>query len=201
MIYLILILFYIPVKIFFPTKVVGKENLKKGKSIIVCNHTSWLDPILLVVAMPSIRLNFMAKKELFKGRFRSWFIKSLGGYPIDRGQTDITGIKNTLYLLKKERSVVIFPEGTRNKSENEGEMLAIKNGVSMLAIKGKSPIIPMFFKRKPKFLRFNKLYVGESFTLDEFNDKKLTQQVLDEASGKIKVNLDNLKEKSITKGK
>ena len=201
MIYIILILFWLPVKILFPTKIIGKKNLIKGKAIMICNHRSLLDPIILTVAMPSIRLSFMGKKELFKGKLVSWFLKSLSVFPVDREKADLTSIKHTLHLLKKEKPVVIFPEGTRNKDEQNSEMLALKNGVSMLAIKGESPIVPIYIEKKIKLFRFNKMYIGEPFDLSEFKEQKLTQPVLDEASGKIKENIENLKEKSLTKGK
>ena len=117
MIYLLFILFLIPAKILFPTKVVGKKNLIKGKALMICNHRSLLDPIIMACAIPSIRLSFMGKKELFKNKFVGWFLKSLGVFPVDREKADLASIKHTLYLLKKEKPVVVFPEGTRNKSE------------------------------------------------------------------------------------
>lgn len=201
MIYLLIIIFYLPARILFPTKVVGRENLIKGKAIMICNHRSLLDPIMMVALMPSVRFSFMGKKELFKGRFKSWFLKSIGVYPVDRQNVDLTSIKHTLTILKNNKPVVIFPEGTRNKQSDDSEMLQLKNGVSMFAIKGDSPIVPMYFEKKVRLFRFNRFYIGQPFNLSEYKGEKLTQPVLDAASEKIKENLDKLREKSLAKGK
>ena len=199
MYYLLIILFLIPFRILFPAKIVGKKNLIKGRAIIICNHRSLLDPLMMVALMPGKRLSFMAKKELFNNRFNSWFLKSIGAFPVDREKADLASIKHTLKLLKEDKQVVIFPEGTRNKSE-EG-MLQLKNGVSMFSIKGDSPIVPMYFEKKIRLFRFNRLHIGEAFTLDEYKNEKLTQPVLDEASEKIKNEFEKIIEISKTKGK
>ena len=63
--YFIRALFYLPIKIFYPTKIVGRQNLINGKSILICNHTSNLDGIIIGVSLKQ-QISFLGKAELFR---------------------------------------------------------------------------------------------------------------------------------------
>lgn len=167
------IILFIPVKLFFPTKIIGKNNInKKDKTILICNHQSIFDVIILLITYPK-KIYFLGKKELFSNKFKSWLFRSLGVIPIDRGNVQINSIKQVLKLLKENKTIGIFPEGTRNKNENtEGELQEIKNGVIMFSVKSCSSIQPTMIQRKPKFFRKNKITFGERFNFNNVNNKK-----------------------------
>ena len=59
----------------------------------------------------------------------------------------------------------------------------------MLAIKTKTPIVPVWIKKKPRLFRINSVKFGKPFTLEEFYDEKLTSEVLSKAGDKIAKNL------------
>lgn len=178
-------LVYIPFCIIFPTKVVGRKNLKKGKMVICMNHTSNFDAPLFA-SKTFERKYYLAKIELFKGKFKSGFLKLIGAMPIDRVNPSLNSIKNALGVLRKNKKLVIFPEGTRkNDLVDKGEIGETKNGAAMFAIKSKSPIVPVWINRKPKAFRLTKYIIGEPFELSEFYDKKLDEQTLNEAGAII----------------
>ena len=108
-----------------------------------------------------------AKKELFNSKFKAWVIKGIGGISIDRQSNDLGAIKASLKVLKEGRKLVIFPEGTRHHNQTM-EFGEIKGGASMLAIKAKVPIIPIYINRQPKIFRKSIITIGEPFELDEF---------------------------------
>lgn len=164
----------------YPTKFIGKKNLiKKGRMILAANHQSNRDAFILAVHIGR-RFRFMGKKELFQNKILNFFLRSWGGYPVNRGEADITAIKTTLRLLKNGESLAIFPEGTRIENT---EMKKIKNGVAMFASKTESPIVPAFFMKKPKPFRFNKVLIGKPFYIHEmFGTTNLTKEQLSEAS-------------------
>lgn len=175
------ILLYIPLWILFPTFFCGKKNVPKGKVIFVANHRSNMDIVVLNMALLRNQ-KMLAKKELFKNKFLGGFFKKMGCIPVDRGQTDLNAIKLSLKVLKENKILTIFPEGTRNKTSLElGE---VKTGACMLAIKAKAPIVPVWIKKKPKLFCFNKIKFGKPFTLEEFYSSKLDKDTLNEA-GKI----------------
>ena len=179
---------FLPLTIFFPTIVRGRKNLVKGKAIFTANHRSNMDPIM-VYLKANRKMYFVSKKELFKKKFASWYLKGLGCIPIDRGTTDITATKEILKTLKNNKTIGIFPQGTRSEDED----MEIKSGVCMFAIKSKAPIVPIYIKKKPKLFIFNTIYVGEPFELDKFYDQKLTKEVLDEAAKIVVEKFEELK--------
>ena len=102
-------------RIFCRIKVTGAENLPGGSAIICSNHTSLLDPVVIAVAMYRKRrqmMKFMAKKELSRVPVLAWLIKPLVIF-VDRGNSDLKAIRDTIELLRKGDKVLVFPEGRR----------------------------------------------------------------------------------------
>ena len=52
----------------------------------------------------------------------------------------------------------------------------------MLALKAKCPIVPVWIQKKPRLFRLNRIRFGKAFTLEEFYDKKLNKETLDQAT-------------------
>ena len=66
---------WLPIRLLFPTKVIGKKNLPKKKgAVLTCNHYSNMDCIIIDVFLNK-KVRFLAKKELFKNKFVSWVLK------------------------------------------------------------------------------------------------------------------------------
>lgn len=183
---------FLPIRMFYPTKFIGKKNLPKEGCIIASNHKSNLDAILLATHTWEKKY-YLAKKELFEKKGNAFLFKGIGCIKIDRQTNDIGAIKECLKVLKDKKKLVIFPEGTRVNNEKQ-ELGEVKHGVAMFAIKGKVPIVPMFILNKPKFLRRNKVYIGEPFTLEEFYGKKLSNEELTLASEKVAEKMNELRE-------
>lgn len=162
----------------YPTVFKGKKNIPKGKAIFVCNHTSNMDPILLVMATWR-KQYFLAKKELFKNAFMRGILKCVHAIPVNRGKIDLNATKNSIRVLQKNKILTIFPEGTRNKTQND--LSEIKAGAAMFAIKTKTPIVPIWIKKKPRVFCPNCLKFGKPFTLEQFYDQKLTAEVMEQA--------------------
>lgn len=189
---------FLPLKIFWPTKVIGKKNLpKKEKAILACNHRSNTDIAVLDINLKR-RPYVLAKDSLFKNKFKGAILKSWGAIPVDRQNVGISVIKKVLKLLNENNWLLVFPEGTRKDITDE-ENMSLKNGTAMFAIKSKSPIVPMWLVKKPKFCHRNVLLIGEKFYLDEFYDKKLNAEVLNEASKVISQKMQELRDDYLKK--
>ena len=182
-------------RFFFPTKFVGKKNLPKGACIIASNHTSNMDAVNLAVHTWEKKY-FLAKKELFKNRLVGFFAKKCGGIKIDRQGNDVNAIKESLKVLRNNKKLVIFPEGTRTNNENM-ELGEVKQGVAMFAIKAKVQIVPMFIVRKPKVWRRNKVVIGQPFELTEFYGKKLSAEDLSQATEIVAKKMEELRESAL----
>lgn len=178
--WIVLIIVFLPITIFLPTRIVGRKNLPKGKAIYACNHQTNAD-IFVIGTKLRKRIYALAKAEIFKSKISNWFFKGIGGVKINRGKADIQAIKDVLTVLnKKQKPIVIFPTGTRNSSPEEVQ--DAKNGVAMFALKSKSPIIPMVLIKKPRIFRFNKLVVGKPLDLSKYENMPATKEVYAEIS-------------------
>ena len=163
------------------------------------NHTSNIDAILMVVGTYEKKY-YLAKKELFKPCIKGAFLKTLGAIKIDRDSADLGAIKQALGVLKQNKKLVIFPEGTRSMSDDM-QMREVKNGAAMLAIKSKSPIVPVWIFSRPKAFKMTKVLIGKPYELDEFYGQRLSEEVLNEASEIILQKLNELKSEAEEKFK
>jgi len=113
----------------------GRENLPENKPLIlVCNHQSMHDIIPIIWFLRKVHPKFISKKELGKGIPSVSLNLRIGGSAlIDRkdGKQALTEIKKAgEYINSTNRSMVIFPEGTRSKTGKPKEFAT--NGLKML---------------------------------------------------------------------
>ena len=152
--------FYILGKTLFPGKALGVENLpEKGGYILAFNHRSWKDVPLSYYAVPGYR-HFLAKEEMYNSKFARWIFPKMGAIAVDREKIDLSTIRKISKVLRDGEVLGIFPEGTRNK-ENEDEMLQFKNGAALFALQAKVPVLPVYIYKKPRFFKRNYIYIGK----------------------------------------
>ncbi len=121
-------------------RVCGRNNVPgSGAVLIVANHLSWYDPILLGVALPR-RVWFFTKAQIFGWPVVGWLGRVTGQIPVHRGEGDRTAIERALSYLREGRAVVFFPEGTVERQE---QMIAAHTGVAMLALRSGAMILPV----------------------------------------------------------
>lgn len=137
----------------------GREHIPEGACLICGNHTSMLDPILLVLALgPAGNYSAMSKAELFQNPLLAALLRWLNAFPVHREKNDIAAIKTALKALKDGRKLIIFPEGTRVK---EGEATTAKHGAAMLALRAAAPLLPVYISDEKKTFRKIRVVFGE----------------------------------------
>ena len=177
-------LIYIFIRLFYPFTVINKERADSSKPcIIVCNHLGGTDSFTVACCFKK-KVFFLGKKEWFQKQPLSGFLKMMGGLPVDRENVDLNAIKQCLTTLKQGKQLCIFPEGTRNRTGEE--LLPLKSGVSMIAIKSKVDILPIFIYKKSKLFKRNYVAIGEKFSLEEFYGQKIDKTVCDQATNVVK---------------
>ena len=157
--------------IFFPIKIYGKENLPEGSAVVVCNHLSIIDSVYFVKLNLHENFSIIAKKELFDNKLVGKILKSYGAVAIDRDNPDVKTLISVIKNLKNGEKVLLFPEGTRNKTGTT-ELQKIKDGSSIFALRAKCPIVPVIIYKKARLFKKNKMIVGKPFELTDFYDKK-----------------------------
>ena len=131
----------------FRIRVEGRENLKKVQTkgyILAPTHVSAIDPVFIVVTRWGRRMVVFAKKELFEiNAFLTWFFRCCGGVCVRGTKDEMAVISQTVEACKQGRTLLIFPEGTRGKTESELELGEFHNGSFKMAMKTGCPIIPL----------------------------------------------------------
>ncbi len=155
--------FLIIFKLFFRLKVTGQQNIPQdGPFIIVANHSSLLDPIILGVSIKP-KIIFVAAAYLFEISWLGYLLRKANSIPVQR-ENDIKAIKQSLKILQKGGVLGIFPEGGIDRQKNN---LPVRAGAAYLATKVGVPIVPIKIKgadkalpRGAKFIRsLNKIEV------------------------------------------
>jgi 1-acyl-sn-glycerol-3-phosphate acyltransferase len=125
----------------FDLKVYGQRNVPAtGGVLLVSNHQSYLDPMLLGVHLKR-PLNYIAKSELFKHRLGGWFLRSvLNSFPVRQGAGDVGAIKETIRRLEEGHLLNIYPEGSRTSN---GQIAPLQKGVALIIRRAKKPVIPV----------------------------------------------------------
>lgn len=177
-------LFSIFSKIFFKFEVIGIENIpSEGNLIIAANHKSNLDPIFIASAVNKNRkMTAVAKEELFKNKILKAILNKLEIIPINRQNPGLGIIKRILKYIKNGYALVIFPEGTRSKTDDFNDA---KAGLSLFATKAKAEVIPCTIYSSYKLFKPAKVYFGKPISLEQYYKQKLTSEDHERISGEI----------------
>ncbi len=157
-----------PVRAIWRTEAVGAENIPEGGALLISNHTSLTDVLVLEVALRR-QIRFMAKRELFRIPLLSQLIRALGAYPVDRGGADVRSIKQTVAMIGEGELIGIFPQGTRCPGVDPRET-EVKGGAGMIVYRAKAPVIPVFIDnkaRRTRAFRRNRVLIGAPVTYEE----------------------------------
>ncbi|MEH6941267.1 lysophospholipid acyltransferase family protein [Bacillus sp. JJ722] len=133
---------FIVTKLFGLLKIEGKTNIPSDQRYVVtCSHTSWIDVIMLAIAVYPTPVHFMAKKELFHSKISRKFMESVKAFPVNRENPGPSALKIPLKILKDNKCVGIFPSGTRTSED-----VPLKRGAVTIAVKAKAPLLPAVYK-------------------------------------------------------
>ena len=151
------------VMFFHPLDVQGLENLPEEEPVLLCaNHSSNWDPILLVCALPgNVKLRIMGKKQLFKIPVLKSFLKNMGVFPVDRGNSDINAIKTAIKTLKDRWNLLVFPEGIRVRGKKKN--VQPKGGVAMMAIRAGVDLVPVYIGTKKRLFQRVPIIIGKPY--------------------------------------
>lgn len=136
----------------------GEEYIAKNGAVYASKHESAVETYFLSSIIKNDS-TFIFKKELTYIPFFGWAVAAYGSIPVDRsgGGTALRKMLDVVKtFIKKKRSIIIFPEGTRTKI---GKTTEYKPGVAFIYQNTDAPVIPValntgFFWQKRSFLRY-----------------------------------------------
>ncbi len=124
----------------FGLRTEGQHHLEmEGGGMLLSTHQSMLDPVIVGLVV-NRRLNYLARKTLFKNSFFGFLIGLLDAIEIDRERGGLAGLREMLKRLQRGELVLMFPEGTRT---SDGEIAALKPGFIPVARRSQVPLMPI----------------------------------------------------------
>ena len=128
----------------------GTENIpKEGAVIFAGNHKHAFDPVVVMTHTDRI-VHYMAKESIFKG-LHGKLLEAIGIIKIHRTKSNPVAVAEAIQILKQGGAIGIFPEGTRNRTEEE--LLKFRHGAVAIAKKSNAPIIPFAIRGKYRLFR------------------------------------------------
>lgn len=175
------------IKILFRPTYIGKENIpKEGKMVLGGNHTNNLDCLLLISSTKRI-IHFLAKDSLYKG-WKKRIFKQMGIIPVNRKIHDKSALNKAIEMLKEEKAIGIFPEGTISKIK--GNLLPFKIGCVKMAYETDAVVIPFIITGNYKLfhnhltIEFLKPYkITEDLTSENEKLKRTIEEKITEKRG------------------
>lgn len=172
----------------------------EGGALIIVNHRSPVDPILVFSGSPLKRdgdrvrrLEFLTAREFCNlGGFLSFVTRTMQVIPVERDGRDMASAKEALRRLREGRLVGVFPEGRINDGRDARALLPPNPGMAWLALHSRAPVYPVFIEGAPQgrnmvvpfhtFARVRLLY-GEAVDLSDYYGRRITQELLQEVAG------------------
>lgn len=123
----------------------GVDALKQPGVLVVANHPTLLDAVLLMAVMPDA--TFIVKAAVAHNPFTCWIVALAGYIPNDEVGVELVG--KAAAALRAGETLMIFPEGTRTV----GDQLILKRGAANIALSAGCPLVPVVIDCQPATLR------------------------------------------------
>ena len=142
--YLIRFVAFVVARIVYRFKVRGDGNIPtEGAAILVSNHVSFIDPMLLMAASPR-PIRFIMDHEIFRTPLLGWFFRLAKAIPIAPQKVDAQTYEQAFtrarQVLDEGDLLCIFPEGAISR---DGELAEFKGGVMRLLADRPVPVVPI----------------------------------------------------------
>lgn len=153
---------HVVVRVLYRVSYTGGHNVPRRGAVIVCaNHLGWWDPVIFAIACRR-RIYFMAKAELFDNWALGLLLRSVGAFPVRRGEPDRKAILWALNVLERGKALGIFPEGTRDKT---GAFRRAEPGVGLMIVRSGATVVPGYISGPYGFRKPVRLVVGKPVTI------------------------------------
>ena len=150
--------------------------------ILIANHLTMLDPLIVALKCYRYHVRFLGKKELESNRIARWMFQKLLMIPVNRHNMDMAAMRACLKVLKEDHVLGIFPEGTRH---HEGVMQSMETGIAMIALRAKVPLLPAYIQGRPKAFRRINVYFGDPIPVSEIAAKGVNKDTCAELMQRI----------------
>jgi len=136
-------LIFVSMRLCYRLQVHGREHIpKQGAALVVCNHVSFMDALVLGGASPR-PLRFVMDQPIFDSPWLKWWFQLVGAIPIESERRSPGAIRRALddvsEALRQGQVVMVFPEG---RLTPDGEIHAFRRGLETILARDDVPVIP-----------------------------------------------------------
>lgn len=134
---------FVLVHMWYRLRIRGIENIPdEGAAIVVCNHVSFMDALVMGGASPR-PLRFLMDKPIYESPWLNWFFRMAGAIPVASERRDPKGMRRALDLVSKALQngevVMLFPEGRLTR---DGHMNEFRRGIDLILKRDPVPVVP-----------------------------------------------------------
>lgn len=180
-------------RIYHHTRVLQPHCLPRlGPGILVANHISGLDPLLIQSICPRLIIWMMAR-EYYEIPQLNYIFRAISAIPVDRSGRDMAATRSALRALENGRILGIFPEG---KIETTPDLLPFQTGVAMMASRAGVPIYPAYVDGTQRNLSMKRAYLQRQETVLAFGKplRLSGRPNLEQATAQIQQSVEELRQ-------
>lgn len=137
-----------------------------GALLALSNHTTFIDPAIVQLAIPNRRMNTIATQDLYASPLRAKFFNAMHCIKIDKENFSMASFHDVVERLNEDKMVVIFPEGTVHV-DSKNEIMAFKSGVVLMAHRSGAPVVPMYVAPRQKWYSRQHIVIGQNVDMRE----------------------------------
>lgn len=152
--------------------------------IIIGNHLSMMDPIIVALPVKRYEIAFMAKKELGGNGLLKRVLLNMHTIFVNRHNSDMEAMRATMKAIRDGEVLGIFPEGTRH---HQGLMEEIESGAAMIALRSGVPMIPVYLTDRVRLFHRIHCYVGEPIPMEDLRQEGINKETCQALSERITV--------------
>lgn len=183
-------------RVYHRTSVLAPCRLPRmGPAILVCNHISSIDPLLLQAFCPRL-VRWMMAREYYRYKSMRWLYNTVGVILVERSGRDMAATRAAMRALAAGYVLGVFPEG---RIEPSNDLIPFQSGIGLLALKTRAPVYPAYLNGTQRnremaeaFLRpsAGSIAFGPALDLSDLEDSKAG---IHEATGRIQNAVEGLK--------
>jgi len=129
-------------RLIYRVSVTGLERLPKGGFLLLPNHITWVDAIVLLLASPR-PIRFIVDAAVYRNRFLHPVLRAVGCIPITSRKAK-DAMREAAARIRAGEIVCLFPEGELSRS---GSLLRLRRGYEIIAREAEAPVVPVWLDR------------------------------------------------------
>jgi acyl-[acyl-carrier-protein]-phospholipid O-acyltransferase / long-chain-fatty-acid--[acyl-carrier-protein] ligase len=126
-------------RVIYRVSAIGLERLPRGGFLLLPNHITWVDAIVLLLACPR-PIRFIIDKEYYENRFLHPILRTVGCIPITPRRAK-DAMRRAAEKIRDGEIVCLFPEGQLTRS---GTLLRLRRGYEVIARQADGPVVPVW---------------------------------------------------------